>query len=674
MTISSEVRKAGPYVGNDVSTSFSFAFKVFSSGDVIVVLTNPSEEESILVEGDDYTVTLNDDQDTSPGGSIEKTSALADGYLLTVTSGMENLQPVEITNLGGFYPSVLNSALDRMTILIQQVSEQVDRAVKTPISSGLTPDELLASIVESDSEAAESAAAAAISANNASGFADDAETSALAAAASAITAAAEVGALAVSSGAALVGWIRSVAGSVSTTIAKWLGWQPTNVFEFMTDAQISDAMSGAPVLDHTAALQAAINSGEKRIVSKAGATYRITDALNCASNSVVIDFKKSTINLDDATGLKSHLILGDNATQKNGIEVRNVTFTRTQAATAGAAIDAQYVGTAKIVGCRVYGNNKIHNGISISRGMICEISGNYIDNCVNEGVYLVGTGDGADRTVDASIRENRIEGGSIGLKTWDFVEGVFCRDNIFFNQTTACASVSASTNANGLISFKFQENDFDTSAGVGLYLDMVSNVQVTGNWFSMITGTSLQIKDTVDSAIVSDNQIYPIADGIEIGGNSVRASNNLISGGGKSINVKSMATNTAVSGNTLSNSQHGLYLAENPIGVHVIGNNFINNSVGTISDHVTPNARTIQNNQGDSVIGSTSFITVGASPYVYTSGNRPEMVSVFSGTVSNIQIGGTSIGFSSNRTIMVPPRTNLTVTYSSIPFMTKTFF
>jgi len=39
MTISSEVRKAGPYDGNDVTTSFPFSFKVFSADDVVVVLT-----------------------------------------------------------------------------------------------------------------------------------------------------------------------------------------------------------------------------------------------------------------------------------------------------------------------------------------------------------------------------------------------------------------------------------------------------------------------------------------------------------------------------------------------------------------------------------------------------------------------------------------------------------
>ena len=34
MTISSEVRKAGPYDGNDVTTSFPFSFKVFAASDV----------------------------------------------------------------------------------------------------------------------------------------------------------------------------------------------------------------------------------------------------------------------------------------------------------------------------------------------------------------------------------------------------------------------------------------------------------------------------------------------------------------------------------------------------------------------------------------------------------------------------------------------------------------
>ena len=48
MTISSEVRKAGPYDGNDVTTSFPFSFKVFSADDVVVVLTDPAGIETTL--------------------------------------------------------------------------------------------------------------------------------------------------------------------------------------------------------------------------------------------------------------------------------------------------------------------------------------------------------------------------------------------------------------------------------------------------------------------------------------------------------------------------------------------------------------------------------------------------------------------------------------------------
>jgi hypothetical protein len=39
MSISTTDRKAGPFVGNGVTTAFDFEFKVFSSADVLVVKT-----------------------------------------------------------------------------------------------------------------------------------------------------------------------------------------------------------------------------------------------------------------------------------------------------------------------------------------------------------------------------------------------------------------------------------------------------------------------------------------------------------------------------------------------------------------------------------------------------------------------------------------------------------
>lgn len=138
MSISSELRKAGPYAGNDVTTSFPFSFKVFSAGDVVVVRTNTSGVETALTIGTDYSVTLNADQDTSPGGSIVLPAALASGFLLTLTSSVPNLQPVMLTNQGGFYPRVINDALDRLTILMQQLSEKLSRALSVPISSAVS--------------------------------------------------------------------------------------------------------------------------------------------------------------------------------------------------------------------------------------------------------------------------------------------------------------------------------------------------------------------------------------------------------------------------------------------------------------------------------------------------------------------------------------------------------
>ena len=159
MTISSEVRKAGPFRGNGSATSFPFDFKIFSSSDLAVYLTDPSGAESVL-GGSDYTAHMNADQESAPGGTVVKTTPLAAGYALTITSKLPYLQPVRLTNQGGFYPEVINTALDRLTVFAQQLNEQVGRAVKSKISDTVTPEQLLDGI-KADTAAAKGAAAAA---------------------------------------------------------------------------------------------------------------------------------------------------------------------------------------------------------------------------------------------------------------------------------------------------------------------------------------------------------------------------------------------------------------------------------------------------------------------------------------------------------------------------------
>lgn len=78
--------------------------------------------------------------------------------------------------------------------------------------------------------------------------------------------------LAASSGSTLIGWLRSAASAVVTTIAKWMGWQPYSVFDFMTDAQQADVRAYAYGLDATASINAAITAtgANRKLIWPAG--------------------------------------------------------------------------------------------------------------------------------------------------------------------------------------------------------------------------------------------------------------------------------------------------------------------------------------------------------------------------------------------------------------------
>jgi len=134
MTISSTTRVNGPYVSG---TALPVTFKVFAAADLEVVRLNTSTGvETSLVLGSDYTVALNGNQNTNPGGTVNLTVAASATSTVTITSDIANLQPTDLTNQGGFYPEVITDALDRATIQIQQMSEDVGRSLKGPISDG----------------------------------------------------------------------------------------------------------------------------------------------------------------------------------------------------------------------------------------------------------------------------------------------------------------------------------------------------------------------------------------------------------------------------------------------------------------------------------------------------------------------------------------------------------
>lgn len=148
MAISSTTRKTAVFIGNDTSVVFPFTFKVFTAADLEVVRLQVSTSvETVLVITTNYTVSLNTDQESNPGGSITLLVALAVGQNLVITSTIAILQPTDLQNQGGFFPNVIDDSLDRITIIAQQLQEQVDRSAKLPITSAEDADALVADIV-----------------------------------------------------------------------------------------------------------------------------------------------------------------------------------------------------------------------------------------------------------------------------------------------------------------------------------------------------------------------------------------------------------------------------------------------------------------------------------------------------------------------------------------------
>jgi hypothetical protein len=133
MSIATTVRTAGPYAGTGSLVALPFAFKVFAASDLVVQRTNVAGDVATLTLTTHYSVSLNADQDTSPGGTVTLVTALAVGETAALTSSVSATQPLQLASGGPFLPGQIEDALDRAMIVVQQQGVLGEQTLRVPL-------------------------------------------------------------------------------------------------------------------------------------------------------------------------------------------------------------------------------------------------------------------------------------------------------------------------------------------------------------------------------------------------------------------------------------------------------------------------------------------------------------------------------------------------------------
>lgn len=133
MTISSEAMRVS-YVGDGETTTFDFDFTINSADDVEVMLFTASDKEYSSTLSSGYTMTPNSTY-PSAGGTITYPSSgtdyLSDDYYIVIQRSMEVIQDTSFAYGTTLSPTKIETALDTLTMQMQEVSDKSNRSLKT---------------------------------------------------------------------------------------------------------------------------------------------------------------------------------------------------------------------------------------------------------------------------------------------------------------------------------------------------------------------------------------------------------------------------------------------------------------------------------------------------------------------------------------------------------------
>jgi hypothetical protein len=139
MTVSSTTVKDS-YSGNDSTTEFTYTFKIFADTDLQVIIRSSTGTETVKTLTTHYTVA---GAGVASGGSITFTAGNipATGETVVIRREVPQTQAIDYIANDPFPAESHEEGLDRATMTIQQMQEELDRAIKLSRTNTMTSTE-----------------------------------------------------------------------------------------------------------------------------------------------------------------------------------------------------------------------------------------------------------------------------------------------------------------------------------------------------------------------------------------------------------------------------------------------------------------------------------------------------------------------------------------------------
>jgi len=140
MTVNTTSITSGPYPGNDIADEFDYNFRVEDKTQLIVYETDDAGFQTTLTVDTDYMV---NDIGVDAGGTVTRVAgALPTGYVWYIRSNYKQTQGTAFSSQGGFFPDVHEAAMDKLTFLVQQITDILNRSMR--LSESYTGDAITA--------------------------------------------------------------------------------------------------------------------------------------------------------------------------------------------------------------------------------------------------------------------------------------------------------------------------------------------------------------------------------------------------------------------------------------------------------------------------------------------------------------------------------------------------